>query len=106
MGLGRRSGTFNLPPRCDFDRMLAAQIVATAISDWRELIREKAWLSKRIEPRKNFTELRQFFESDWCALLMIFMELTPADILTKLEKELEEAKKMEALKNGRNERGN
>ena len=99
MKKGRKKGRNSLPKYCVFEKMLAAQIVAMAIEDWRGLIKEKAWLDKWQHKLKNFTEIRQFFGSKWCELLMSFMEITPAEILQKLEQELEEAKKKDSAKN-------
>ena len=67
--------------------LLAAQIVIYAVDDWRALIKQKAWLDA-VNSRKhcNFTELRQFFRSDWCAFLMQNCEnIEPTKLLQLLE---------------------
>jgi hypothetical protein len=72
--------------------LLAAEIVIHAVQDWRELVK-----GKRAGYGKNFTELRQFFQSAWCETLMQNFDIEPAELLAALEKELAEAKKKEQL---------
>lgn len=79
-------------PKGDGARGLAAAIVIQAISDWRQLVRAKAWLDGGELKHKNFYELRAFFKSDWCAFLLEPTGITPRVILQALEKELQEAK--------------
>lgn len=80
------------------------EIVNRAVQDWRLLIRAKAWKCERFHParggkepipsyRCNFTELRQFFKSQWCemCLQMNHSSVNPVTILEKLEAELAEA---------------
>lgn len=59
-------------------RNLATAIVIQAVKDWRKLCRKR-------EPNDKFTGLRQFFRSDWCALLC--GRVDPLLILEMLEKE-------------------
>lgn len=73
-------------------RRVAAAIVLKAVKDWRSLIRAHAWKEQTIF-NKNFTELRRFFKSDYCRMLLTATGVDPLDILKVLEKELEEAKK-------------
>lgn len=72
----------------------AAEIVIHAITDWRELVKQKAW---RDYPSRNcnFEELRKFFKSDWCAFLMQGFDVEPARLLEVLEAELQEAMRKE-----------
>lgn len=78
---------------------LAHEIVLQAVWDWRRLVDAHAWLDEAVCVSCNFTELRQFFKSEYCEFLLMGSETTPADILRKLEMELE-AKREEC------ERGN
>lgn len=80
----------NTALECSPEAQLAAEIVAFAIKDWRDLIQRKAW-KKEPKHNKNFAELRAFFQSDWCSLLMNGMRITPEGILQILENELQEA---------------
>ena len=73
-------------------KILAHEIVLKAVDDWRRLVTVKAWEDKFSLKCNNFIELRKFFNSGWCALLMTGDSLTPVDILRQLEKELAEAK--------------
>lgn len=99
----------------NFEWML--EIVNRAVLDWRLLIRAKAWKIAYLIPmqggyekipnaRCNFTELRQFFKSDWCAacLQLNNSSVSAPIILEKMEAELAEAiekdKKREARKRG------
>ena len=82
---------------------LALEIVYYAALDWRRLVKARAWDadSKRGDyhewqlpnNRCNFTELRQFFRSDWCEFLLRVNHVatTGSRILALLEAELEEA---------------
>ena len=80
------------------------EIVHRAVLDWRQLIRAKAWKCKEWYPaqsgvtkipgyRCNFTELRQFFKSDWCAVCLQLnnSSVNPVVLLERLEAELAEA---------------
>lgn len=77
---------------------LACEIVVQAIEDWKMLIRRKAWengdwiddASKGLV--MGFQELRVFFRSDWCELLLTGTEMTGDGILASLEDMLEAAK--------------
>ena len=74
--------------------LLAAEIVACAVDDWRMLIKKKAWLPSVIASSScNFGELRSFFNSQWCELLLHKCEIDPQRILQILEAELQEAKR-------------
>ena len=63
-------------------RELANAIVVQAVDDWRKLC-------KRQEPNCKFTEIRQFFKSDWCAMLC--GNVDPLLILDALEHERKDA---------------
>ncbi len=63
-------------------RNLANAIVVQAVEDWRKLCRKR-------EPNDKFTGLRQFFRSDWCALLC--GRVDPLLILNALEHERKDA---------------
>lgn len=84
--------------------LLASQIVVQAIEDWRLLIDGKAW--DKEFPRKwcNFDELRAFFKSQYCELLMLDCEIEPLEILRMLEEELRDAKRASGIA-GKEERG-
>lgn len=73
--------------------MMAAEIVAGAIDDWRRLVKEKAWLDEIPSRYCNFDELRSFFKSEWCEFLMQNFSMQPHELLQLLEKELQEAKR-------------
>lgn len=102
VGSGRRGGEPNLKSYKGGAKLLATMIVVQAINDWRDIIKNRDYLNKSQSPNKNLSELRLFFKSDWCKFLMMFMEITPQQILNKLEIELKEAMKME--KERKNER--
>ena len=84
---------------------LATQIVLKAVEDWRLLVKSKAWdvPYKRSTygpvPNKdcNFTEIRNFFQSQYAEELLSICDvnISPREILQKLEKELEEAMRSE-----------
>ena len=84
-------------------KILAHEIILKAVDDWRRLVIVRAWDDKYCLKNNNFIELRQFFRSEWCALLMTGDSLTPADILRQLEKALAEAKEKDFAR--RNENG-
>lgn len=93
----------------DPNKLMAAEIVIGAVNDWRRMIKNKAWLDKTPNKFCNFEEIRIFFRSDWCALLLNGFNIQPARILEVLEEELRIAKlqpvnngKRKARKNGRN----
>ena len=81
--------------------LLASEILSKAVDDWRLLIKRKAWLfvpsfnTTDPIPNKecNFTELRNFFKSDWCDALcyLVSDNVCKETILKILEKELEDA---------------
>lgn len=95
IGSGRREGMPNLEGLDGGAKLLATMIVVQAINDWRSIINQRDFLDRTPSRRKNLCELRQFFNSEWCEFLMMFMEITPKQILNKLEMELEEAMKKE-----------
>jgi hypothetical protein len=66
----------------DAYRNLANAIVIRAVEDWRKLCRKR-------EPNDKFTGLRQFFKSDWCAMLC--GNVDPLLILDALEHERKDA---------------
>lgn len=76
----------------DPNKRLAAEIVIGAVSDWRKLIKKKAWLDKEPDKFCNFDELRNFFKGEWCAFLLQNFRIEPACILEMLEEELRQAK--------------
>jgi hypothetical protein len=57
---------------------LASAIVVQAVKDWRNLC-------KKQKPSDKFIGLRQFFKSEWCALLC--GNVDPLFILDALERE-------------------
>lgn len=87
------------------------EVVNRAVLDWRLLIRAKAWKCKRLYPAQggngkipsyncNFTELRNFFKSQFCELClqMNHSSLNAPLILERLEAELAEAMMKDAGK--------
>lgn len=84
--------------------MLAAEIVAGAVEDWRGLVKQKAWLNAYPSRVCNFNELRIFFKSEWCEFLMQNFSMQPTELLQLLEKELEEAKRRYDCERKENER--
>lgn len=77
------------------EKLLAAHIVIHAIEDWRELVKHKAWNKETRAHLCNFTELRAFFNSDWCNFLLQDLSVDPARILEMLEAELAAAQEKE-----------
>lgn len=81
--------------------ILAAEIVARAIEDWRMLI-EKGIVETNggLGRDLNYISLRRFFKSWWCDLLLEPTGMNGFDILAILEKELKEAqqKALEEMK--------
>lgn len=71
--------------------LLAVTIVTQAIFDWRTLIKARAWEEERTSRYCNFDELRNFFKSDWCDLLLIKTQWESERILAILEAELQAA---------------
>ena len=68
-------------------------IIHQAMLDWHLLIDRRAWEQETLA-RPNFTEIRQFFRSRWCAKICARCELmTPEYMLDILERELAEAQK-------------
>ncbi len=96
----------------NFEWML--EIVNRAVLDWRLLIRAKAWRYNWLFPaqgghekipnsRCNFSELRDFFKSDMCALCLQVnhSSLNASMILSKLEADLAEAIKKDKEREAR-----
>jgi hypothetical protein len=73
--------------------LMAAEVVVSAITDWRGLIKRKAWLDGYVKHNCNFDELRSFFNGEWCEFLMQDFSMKPKELLQLLEKELQEAKR-------------
>lgn len=81
----------------------ALEIVNRAVLDWRRLIAAKAWKCKCLKritnadpvpnPLCNFSELRQFFNGEWCELILEAngASVTAEYILSILERELQAA---------------
>jgi hypothetical protein len=90
-----RRGAYNKAIDEERDPMarLASEILIQAVKDWRGLIKRKAWRSAVLQTKdKSFEDLRVFFHSDWCALLMESFGVQPDHILRLLEIELKEAR--------------
>lgn len=73
---------------CD---QLAKAIVEQAIEDWRLLIERGVKKDNNKRMVASFQELRRFFNSSHCEMLMQGMKIKPCDVLRILEKEKEEA---------------
>ena len=79
-----------------YERLKLA-IIHRAVLDWDSLIQKKAWkreLSGYNDSREffDFAEIRRFFKSDWCALLLQNAEsYPPLVMLERLEKKLRNA---------------
>ena len=80
------------PNEYDPYRLLAAEIVISAVEDWRQLIYEREWETPSMKRGYGFDSIRWFFRSGWCGLLMQNFNTTPEVILKLLEQELEDAK--------------
>ena len=92
---------------------LALEIVWYAVIDWRRLVKAQAWKNDYKKHtyhywqipsiRCNFDEIREFFRSDWCDLLLSVnrVSTTGERILALLESELEEAIKQDERKERR-----
>ena len=66
-------------------RELACAVIEQAVTDWRSMIEKEK--QDRVSLLYNYNELRRFFKSSWCELLMVHMPIPPADILKQLEEE-------------------
>ena len=67
-------------------------IIHQAMLDWHLLIARRAW-ERETQAKPNFIELRQFFNSRWCAQICERCDrMTPEHMLDILERELREAK--------------
>lgn len=71
--------------------LLAVTIVMQAVFDWRFLIKKRAWEKAHTSRCCNFNELRNFFNGDWCAMLLIKTQWEGGRILELLEAELRDA---------------
>ncbi len=70
--------------------VLATAIIKQAVDDWRFLIkRKKVIMSTSTGGKISIYEIRKFFKSDFCCLLI---ESDPLEILEQLEKELKAAR--------------
>ena len=85
------------------DRLRLA-IIHRAVLDWDTLVRGKAWLGEQLYfnqalDKFNFTELRGFFKSDWCEMLMQNSEsYKPMTMLEILEQRLDKAMAKESCR--------
>ncbi len=71
---------------------IGIMVIHRAMMDWHLLIDRRAWELETLA-RPNFTEIRQFFKSRWCASICRGCEImTPEHMLEILERELEAAK--------------
>ena len=68
--------------------MLAAAIIEKAVEDWRLLVKTDRASASINGEKVSLRELRDFFNSPWCALLMHGMSVTPEHVLDRLEQEL------------------
>lgn len=74
------------------------EIVIQAVKDWIFLIKRKAWKNggyindQHGGAKVTFTELRQFFKSNWCEFLLNGSDIRKEFILAQLEDMLESAK--------------
>ena len=71
---------------------LAMAIINQAVEDWRRLISAKKHVLWVRGQKISLMEIRQFFRSDYCQLLV---GADPEIILSRLEKELDESRKSE-----------
>lgn len=79
---------------------LCVAILNRAALDWWGLIQRRAWL-RTPEAMPNFTELQQFFRSQWCtALCLRAGDMTPERMLDILECDLDRAKREQAQGDG------
>lgn len=68
--------------------ILSAVIIEKAVEDWRLLVKTGKTHANLNGEKVSFRELREFFNSPWCALLMHGMAVTPEQVLHRLEQEL------------------
>jgi hypothetical protein len=85
----------------DFYTRLAAEIVACAVRDWRDLIKRKRYEGA---DGCSFDEIRRFLNSEYCEFLMQDFEISPERILKQLEMELAEAKRKDGINDGDSKR--
>ena len=71
---------------------LAMAIIGQAVEDWRRLIRAKKRVLWDYGQEISLMEIRRFFRSDYCRLMI---DADPEIILSRLEKELDESRKSE-----------
>lgn len=68
--------------------ILTCAIIEKAVEDWRMLVKTERAGTSINGTKVSFRELREFFTGPWCALLMHGMEITPEQVLHRLEQEL------------------
>lgn len=68
--------------------ILTCAIIEKAVEDWRLLVKTGRTHANLNGTKIGFRELREFFTGPWCALLMHGMEITPEQVLHRLEQEL------------------
>ena len=74
---------------------IGVMVIHRAMMDWHLLIDRRAWEQETLA-QLNFTEIRRFFNSRWCASICRGCEImTPEHMLEILERDL-----AEAMKNG------
>lgn len=72
---------------------IGIMVIHRAMMDWHLLIDRRAWERETLA-RCNFTEIRQFFNSRWCAEICRGCEtMTPEHMLEILEEQLAAAMK-------------
>lgn len=75
----------------NFER-LGMAIVAQAVTDWRELLKEKKAVHE--QPLGSFSEIRKFLKSDYCEMLSEFNGKAILKILER-EKRVEDRRKLQ-----------
>lgn len=84
--------THKYQPICDGSvKSLALGIVLQAVDDWRKLIECEVKGKLPPDTMMSFGELRRFFRSDECELLLTDTPLTGGKILRQLEAERRDA---------------
>lgn len=79
------------------EQLLACEIVVKAVDDWKSLATGR--MSETAT--HNFTELRNFFKSDWCDILLSHTDFAGEYILNKLEQYRIEQERIAKLKKKR-----
>lgn len=84
--------THKYAPICDDGvRGLSMGVVLRAVEDWRKLIECEAEDKLPPDPQMSFDELRRFFRSGLCDLMLTDAPLTGRKILRQLEAERRDA---------------